>query len=394
MEKQTKENTIKDIPACPHYKKCGGCQMQNLSYQEGLRWKEGTVIKLLSKFCHVEPIIGMKNPYHYRNKVQAAFSEAKNHKIISGIYQSSTHNIVPVDSCMIEDKKADEIIVSIRKLLPSFKIHPYNEYKDTGLLRHVLIKRGFSTGEIMVVLVTSGPIFPSKNNFVKALLKIHPEITTIIQNINPQDTSLVLGETEKVLYGPGKIRDKLSGLTFLISAKSFYQINPVQTETLYNKAIEYADLKGSETVIDAYCGIGTIALSAAGKSKEVIGVELNRDAVKDAVENKKLNKIQNAKFYAADAGAFMYDMAQSGQMCDVVFMDPPRAGSDEKFISSLLTLAPKKIVYISCNPETLARDLDLLTKSKVYKVQKIQPVDMFPFTHHIETVVLMSSVKD
>jgi 23S rRNA (uracil1939-C5)-methyltransferase len=263
MDNQNKDNIINKISECPHYKKCGGCQMQNLSYLDGLRWKEGTVIKLLSKFCHVEPIIGMENPFHYRNKVQAAFSEAKNHKIISGIYQSSTHNIVPVDLCMIEDKKADEIIVSIRKLLPFFKIRPYNEYTDTGLLRHVLIKRGFSTGEIMVVLVTSGPIFPSKNNFVKALLKIHPEITTIIQNINPQDTSLVLGENEKVLYGPGKIRDKLSGLTFLISPKSFYQINPVQTEILYNKAIDFADLKGSETVIDAYCGIGTIALAAS-----------------------------------------------------------------------------------------------------------------------------------
>ena len=327
----------------------------------------------------------MENPYNYRNKVQAAFGMDRKGNIISGVYQSSSHRIVSVDSCMIEDKKADEIIVTIRKLLKSFKISPYNEDNGYGTLRHILVKRGFKSGEIMVVLVTSNPIFPSRNNFVKALLKEHPDITTIIQNINPYQTSLVLGETEKVLYGPGKITDELCGCNFRISAKSFYQINPVQTEILYGKAIEFANLTGNETVIDAYCGIGTIGLIAAKKAKNVIGVELNRDAVKDAIANAKLNNSKNIRFFTADASDFMVDMAQSGEKADVVFMDPPRAGSDERFICALDTLKPKKIVYISCNPETLARDLKSITQ-KGYKAITAQPVDMFPHTHHIEVV--------
>ena len=265
---------------CPYYKKCGGCQMQNLTYERQLEWKNNLVKKLISPFAPVKPIIGMENPYNYRNKVQAAFGMDRRGNIISGVYQSSSHRIVSVDSCIIEDKKADEIIVTIRKLLKSFKISPYNEDNGYGTLRHVLVKRGFKSGEIMVVLVTSNPIFPSRNNFVKALLKEHPDITTIIQNINPYQTSLVLGDNEKVLYGPGKIVDELCGCKFRISAKSFYQINPVQTEILYGKAIEFANLTGNETVIDAYCGIGTIGLIASKKAKNVIGVELNREAVK------------------------------------------------------------------------------------------------------------------
>ena len=241
----------------------------------------------------------------------------------------------------------------------------------------------------MVVLVTSGPIFPAKNNFVKALRKEHPDITTIVHNINPYQTSLVLGERENVLYGTGKIEDGLCGLTFRISPRSFYQINPVQTEVLYNTAMEYAGMTGSEKVIDAYCGTGTIGLVASKRAGEVIGVELNRDAVHDAIANAKRNGIKNVRFFCDDAGEFMLGMAQDGEKADIVFMDPPRAGSDECFLSSLVTLAPKKIVYISCNPETQQRDLRFLTK-RGYKVEKIQPVDMFPHTNHVETVVLLS----
>lgn len=240
----------------------------------------------------------------------------------------------------------------------------------------------------MVVLVTSGPIFPAKNNFVKALRKEHPDITTIVHNINPYQTSLVLGERENVLYGTGKIEDELCGLTFRISPRSFYQINPVQTEVLYNTAMEYAGMTGSEKVIDAYCGTGTIGLVASKRAGEVIGVELNRDAVHDAIANAKRNGIKNVRFFCDDAGEFMLGMAQDGEKADIVFMDPPRAGSDECFLSSLVTLAPKKIVYISCNPETQQRDLRFLTK-RGYKVEKIQPVDMFPHTNHVETVCLL-----
>ncbi len=376
---------------CPLYRKCGGCQLQNMSYPQQLQWKQAKVERLLGKFHRVEPIIGMEHPYHYRNKVQAAFASDRNKQIISGTYQLSTHKIVPVDSCLIEDETADRIIVTIRRLMKSFRIEPYDEVSKRGLLRHVLVKRGFSTGEVMVVLVTVSPVLPAKNNFIRALREAHPEITTVILNINSRYTSVVLGDTEKVLYGPGFIEDKLCGCTFRISAKSFYQINPVQTELLYGKAIEYAGLRGAETVIDAYCGIGTIGLTASGYAKNVIGVEVNKDAVRDAIVNARRNGIKNAYFYAADAGEFMSSMAQEGESADVVFMDPPRAGSDERFLTSLVKLSPKKVVYISCNPETQERDLLYLT-AHGYRAARIQPVDMFPHTNHVETVVLLQRV--
>ncbi|MDD6808060.1 MAG: 23S rRNA (uracil(1939)-C(5))-methyltransferase RlmD [Oscillospiraceae bacterium] len=375
---------------CPLYKKCGGCQLQNLTYEEQLEFKQKLEERLLSKFCKVEPIIGMDNPFHYRNKVQAAFGfDKKRNKIISGVYQSGTHRIVPVDSCLIEDKKADEIIVTIRNLMKDFKFQPYNEDTGRGFIRHVLVKRGFSTNQIMVVIVTGTPVFPAKNNFTKALLKKHPEITTIIHNVNPYRTNLVLGNQEKVLYGKGFIEDILCGLTFRISAKSFYQINPTQTEILYNTAIAYAQLTGKETFFDSYCGTGTIGLIAAGKANKVIGVELNRDAVKDAISNAKRNNVENIRFYCADATEFIMDLAHAKEHIDVVMMDPPRAGSTEEFLDAVVTLSPDRVVYVSCNPETLARDLAYITK-KGYKVEKIQPVDMFPHTSHVETVVLMS----
>ena len=385
------ENT-QNKTRCPHSKKCGGCQLQNLDYKEQLAHKERTCIRLLGKFCRVEPIIGMENPYHYRNKVQAAFGTTRAGRIISGIYQSSTHNIVAVDSCMTEDEIADRIIVDIRRLLRDFKMTTYNEVTGRGFLRHVLVKRGFQTGEVMVVLVTGTPIFPARNNFTRALLKLHPEITTIIQNVNDRYTSMLLGQNEKTLYGPGYITDILCGLRFRISAKSFYQINPVQTEVLYGKAMEFAELTGKETVIDAYCGIGTIGMVAAKKVGQVLGVEVNRDAVRDARENAKLNRVKNIRFVCADAGDFMVDMANAGEHCDVLFMDPPRAGSDTAFLSCALTLAPRRIVYVSCNPETLARDLNFLTK-RGYRAEKIQPVDMFPHTDHVETVCLLTREK-
>ena len=241
----------------------------------------------------------------------------------------------------------------------------------------------------MVVLVLGSPILPSKNNFVKALRKEHPEITTVVLNINDKKTSMVLGDREKAIYGPGFIRDQLCGCSFRISPKSFYQVNPVQTEVLYQTAIQYAGLSGKETVIDAYCGIGTIGLIASKHAKRVIGVELNPDAVKDARINAKENRITNAGFYQGDAGRFMVEMAANKEKADVVFMDPPRAGSDERFLSSVVKLAPEKVVYVSCNPETLARDLKYLIRHK-YEVRKIQPVDMFPFCDHVETVCLMS----
>lgn len=375
-------------PQCPVYRKCGGCQLQNLSYERQLQWKQDRCKKLLGGFGRVLPILGMENPYHYRNKVQAAFAwDRRGGKIISGVYQSGTHRIVPVDSCLTEDEKADEIIVSVRKLLKAFKLRPYDEDTGRGLLRHVLVKRAFQTGEIMVVLVTGTPVFTAKKHFVEELLKLHPEITTVVQNVNGGRTSLVLGQNEKALYGTGYITDILCGCRFRISPKSFYQINPVQTEILYKTAMNFAGLTGKERVLDAYCGIGTIGMVAAKSgAKSVLGVEVNRDAVKDAIANAKENGMKDIFFTCADAGEFMENAALDGERFDVVFLDPPRAGASEEFLRALCSLAPKRAVYISCNPETLARDLRFL-RANHYRIEKIQPVDMFPHTQHIECVV-------
>ena len=386
-------SNIKTNPdACPLAKKCGGCQLQNMSYERQLKWKQARCEILLKKFGKVERIIGMENPFHYRNKVQAAFGRTKSGKIISGVYQSGSHRIVMVDSCMTEDQTADKIIVDIRNMLPKFKIWTYDEDKGTGFLRHVLVKRGFSSGEVMVVIVGASGYFPMKKKFTTALLEMHPEITTVVLNINPKDTNLVLGDREEVLYGDGYIEDTLCGCVFRISPKSFYQINPIQTEKLYGKAMELANLSENSKVLDAYCGIGTIGLVAAKTAGSVIGVELNPDAVKDAISNAKRNNSKNARFYCADAGDFMQELAENGERFDVVFMDPPRSGSSKKFIESLAIASPETVVYISCNPETLARDLQMITK-KGYKVKKICPVDMFPHTNHIETVCLLSKQK-
>lgn len=398
---KAKENT------CPYAKKCGGCDYQGMSYEEQLKEKQTYVRKTLQGICSVRPIIGMEEPYHYRNKVHAVFDIVKGGKrttqkgaksrnsgapagtIISGVYKAGTHDVVNIDECMIEDAKADAIIRDIRNLLRSFKIKTYDEDTGYGLLRHVLIRKGHYSGQIMVVLVLGSPILPSKNNFVKALRKLHPEITTVVINVNDKRTSMVLGEKETTIYGKGFIEDTLCGKTFRISPKSFYQINTVQTEVLYGKAIEAAGLTGKETIIDAYCGIGTIGIIASDKAKEVISVELNQDAVRDAVSNAKRNDIKNVQFYNADAGEFMVKLAEQKKKVDVVFMDPPRAGSDEAFLSSVVKLAPQKVVYVSCNPETLARDLKYLAKHG-YQVGECQPIDLFPFTKHVETVALLT----
>lgn len=378
---------------CPVFKKCGGCQYLNLTYEEQLEKKKKELQRLLKGICPIHEVIGMENPWHYRNKVHAVFSHDRKGNPISGVYQENSHIVLPVESCLIEDEKADEIIGTIRGMLKSFKIRTYDEDTGYGLLRHVLVKRGFATGEIMVVLVTASPVFPSRNNFVKALRQKHPEITTVIQNINGRDTSMVLGDREQVLYGKGYIEDVLCGCRFRISARSFYQVNPVQTEVLYSKAMEYAGLTGKETVVDAYCGIGTIGIVASRKAKQVIGVELNPDAVRDAVRNARANKIDNIRFYQGDAGDFLQKMAANGEKADVVFMDPPRSGSTERFMAAAAAMGPKRIVYVSCGPDTLARDLKYLRK-KGYRVEKGVGVDLFPWTGHCEVCVKLERGKN
>ncbi len=387
MEEVKKEERL----FCPSAKKCGGCQLSNLTYAEQLRLKEKNVTKLLGRFCRVEPIL-YGEPYHYRNKVQAAFGRTRGGEIISGVYQSGTHRIVKTDSCLLEDPRADAVIVTVRDLIRRFHLTVYDERAASGFLRHVLVKVAVGTGEIMVVLVTGTQIFPRKNDFCRALLQKHPEITTVVQNVNDRFTSLVLGEKQTVLYGGGYITDELLGRRFRVSPKSFYQINYHMTERLYAAALDFAAIQKTDRVIDAYAGVGTIGLLASDRAKEVLSIESNPEASADAKKNARLNGIQNMRFLCADATEALREMAKAREKADVVILDPPRAGSTPAFIRSVSALKPPRVVYVSCNPETLARDLQLFVKEG-YRVKRCQPVDMFPYTLHVETVCLMSRVE-
>lgn len=380
------------LDKCPAAGKCGGCQMINVPYKEQLKVKYDRVEKLLKPYCKVDDFIGMDEPEHYRCKVHAVFTHDRKGNPLSGIYREGSHDVVPIDECILENKNADAIIRDIRGMLRSFKIKTFDEDNGFGLMRHVLIRVGHKSGQVMVVLVLTSPILPSKNNFVKALLKLHPEITTIIINVNDKQTSMVLGDHEKVIYGPGYIMDTMCGMEFKMSPRSFYQVNPIQTEKLYDKAIELAQMTGKERVLDCYCGVGTIGILASRYAGEVIGVELNRDAVRDAVANAKRNDVRNISFYNNDAGKFMLQLADSGDGADIVFMDPPRSGSTPVFLQSMFRLAPKRVIYISCSPDSLARDLEIIT-THGYKVQQAVPVDMFPFTRSVEMVCLLTRIN-
>ena len=363
--------------------------MQHLANESQNQVKQEIAEKYLGTFGKVEDILVMEHPYEYRNKITYSFGYGKKKELIAGMYAEYSHTIININKCLIQDPIADQIIHTIKQIMKKYKMEPYEEDRETGFLRHVLIRTGFATGEVMVVLVAAHPIFTGKNNFIKLLTKAHPEITTIILNINNRDTSMILGEKETTIYGKGYIEDILCGLKFRISSKSFYQINPKQAEVLYNTALKMADLKGTERILDAYSGVGTISLIAAKQVKEVIGVELSSDGVKDAIKNAQTNQLDNVYFHQEDAGAFMSQLARDNQVIDAVIMDPPRSGSDEAFLSSLCILKPEKIIYISCNPETQARDLTYLIEHG-YAVRTIQPVDMFPQTNHVEVIVLIT----
>ena len=370
-------------------KKCGGCPMLGLDYAEQLKQKEAAVRKLVGKYGPVAPIRGAEIPCHYRNKVISTFAAGPGGKLVSGIYAAGTHKVLPVESCLLQDEVLDTVMQAVRAAASPCRYQPYNEDKGTGLLRHCLLRRGVVSGQVMVALVTAQPVLPGAKNFVRALLaeaeKRHVPVTTVVQNYNPRRTSVVLGEEEKVLYGKGFILDTLCGKTYALSPRSFYQINHDQTEVLYGLAVEAARLTGKEVVLDAYCGIGTIGLTASGRAKQVVGVELNRDAVRDAIGNARHNDVKNARFFAADATQWITEAAAAGQRADVIFMDPPREGSTPQFIESVARMAPKRVVYVSCNPETMARDLALLT-AKGYRAEGFTPVDLFPQTAHCEVV--------
>ena len=374
-------------------KNCGGCPLLGLDYAEQLKQKEEKVRALVGKYGPVHPIRGMEQPYHYRNKVISTFATGWGGKLTSGIYAANSHKVLPVESCLLQDEVLDKTMQAVRAAANACRYQSYDEDKGTGLLRHCLLRRGVATGQVMVVLVTAQPVLPGAKNFVKALLTEAAQrgvtVTTVVQNVNSRKTSVVLGEAEKVLYGKGFILDTLCGKTYAISPRSFYQVNPAQTAVLYGLAVEAAKLTGKEVVLDAYCGIGTIGLTAADHAKQVVGVELNRDAVQDAIGNARHNGVKNARFFAADATRWIREAAAAGEKADVIFMDPPREGSTPEFLASVARMAPKRVVYVSCNPVTLARDLATLTKLG-YKAEGFTPVDMFPHTEHIETVVLLS----
>ena len=376
---------------CAFSEKCGGCDYAGMKYDNELAVKQKYIEELFGEYVKVDDIVGMYRPIHYRNKVHAVVGLDDSRNVIAGTYEENSHRIVDTSDCMIEDSQCTDIIKDIKELIASFKYQPYDEDAGKGMIRHILLRKGFSTKEIMLVIVTAGVAFPSKNNFLKALCEKHPEITTIVQNINDRRTSMVLGKRNIVLKGKGYIEDVLCGCRFRISPTSFYQINHQQTEKLYKKAIQLADISKNDTVIDAYCGIGTIGIVASKKAGKVIGVELNSEAVSDAKINASINNIKNVTFVNADAGDFLVEYAKNAK-ADVVIMDPPRSGSTLEFLNSLLKIKPDRIVYISCGPDTQARDIKVLIKGG-YKVTACQPFDLFPHTERVETVVLLSQLK-
>ena len=377
---------------CPVREVCGGCQLQHFTYRKQLEFKLEKARREVGSFASVDEIVGMDDPYFYRNKVQISFGYDYKGRVLAGNYVTSTHTIVPVKQCQLADKKANDIFNTIISLQRSFRLSVFDEHAMQGFLRHVLVRTSSDGEEVMVVIVAGSPIFPKKNGFINALLEKHPYITTIVLNVNNRRTSMILGDRSMVLFGKGYIEDELLGYTFRISPSSFYQVNHVQTEKLYRLVSEFAQLKKEDVVMDAYCGTGTIGITLADQCKEVLGVEINKEAVRDAGKNARINGISNISFYCDDAGKYMVRMAQQKQKVDVVIMDPPRAGSDEKFLSSLIRLSPDRIVYVSCNPVTQKRDLKYLT-NRGYKVKKIKAVDMFPFTEHVECVALLKRIE-
>lgn len=382
-------------PPCPIYKRCGGCSLQHLSYEGQLRFKQQLVTENLARIGKVTdvkvlPTLGMKEPWRYRNKVQVPFGEHEG-GLVGGFYAKGSHTIIDMDSCLIQHEQGDEVVRAVKAIAKRLGIAPYNEETGKGLLRHVVVKVGFHTGQLMVVLITNGEKIPRQDEWIREIRREIPSVSSIIQNVNSKRTNVIFGDKTKTLWGEDVIYDTIGELTFAISARSFFQVNPVQTEVLYNKALEYAGLTGTETVIDAYCGIGTISLFLAKKAKKVYGVEIVPEAIEDARRNAALNGIDNAEFVVGTAEEVMPRWAKEGIKADVIVVDPPRKGCEESLLQTMLEMKPKRIVYVSCNPSTLARDLRILEDGG-YKTVEVQPVDMFPHTGHVECVVLMSRV--
>ena len=376
---------------CSTYNKCGGCSLRFLEYEETLNIKEemvrNCVKKSLGKDVKINKTIGMGNPYNYRNKLQYPLGIDKQRKAVMGVYAKRTHTIIPVQKCEIQNELSEEIAKSIFEYCVKNNISMYDETKLKGIMRHIVIRIGVMTNEIMAILVVNEK-FPNTEDFIKEITSRYPEIKTIILNYNTKNTNVILGNKNETIYGDGYIYDILGDYKFKISPMSFYQTNIVQTEALYNKALEYAELTGNETILDLYCGIGTIGIFASKKAKKVYGIEIVENAIKDAKENAKINNINNAEFYCGDVEEVLPQIINQTKIKpQTIFVDPPRKGLDEQTIKTIINLKPKKLIYISCNPSTLARDLALLEPE--YNIKEITPVDMFPFTSHVECVAVL-----
>lgn len=372
---------------CPYFDRCGGCSKLKLSYQDEIKEKSLKMTRLFSSIGYKKeiPFLEAFNPYYYRNKVQLAFKLSKTKHVVSGIYEEYSHNIVPVEDCLIQAKPINQALLAVNQAMNKNKIMPF---VNGGFVKHILVRYGFTSKELMVVIVTESDFFPGRANFLKTLLQLEPKITTVIQNIQGRDTSIVLGQKEKVLYGKGYINDTLCGLNFKLSARSFYQINPLQTERLYNLALSYANLDRDDVVIDSYSGIGTIGMAASKYCRKVICVENNPDACRDARSNVSLNKLNNVMIIEGDSTRFLEELVATKTKVDCLFLDPPRTGTTKEFIASIAKMHIKRVVYVSCGPETLIRDLKIF-KDYGYDIKKASCVDMFPRTEHIETVVLL-----
>lgn len=383
-------------PVCGIYNECGGCQLLHLDYKAQLRFKRQRVIDVLERLggfknITIHPVIGMSEPWHYRNKVQYPFA-LEDGGVIIGCYQKGTHLVVDTRDCRIQHELNSRIMNAVRELVNGMGISVYDEQTGEGLLRHVLVKNAFQSNQAMVVVVTNGADFPEGRELARLLAARFPEIKSVVQNINTSPGNVVLGEKNKVLYGEDGIIDRLGDLEFKISANSFYQVNPAQTEILYGKAVEYAALTGAERVVDAYCGVGSLTLFLAKKAREVYGVEVVPEAIEDAEENAKRNGIENVKFVMGEVENVLPKLVKIGIKFDVAVVDPPRSGCDKKVLETLAGIKVGRVVYVSCNPSTLARDLRILADLG-YTVREIQPVDMFPHTYHIECVARVERSK-
>ena len=370
-------------------KDCGGCQIQELNYNKQLELKTNEVKQVVARIGKLENVeihetMGMENPCRYRNKAQFPIQKINGEPAI-GFYKKKSHDVIPTDMCVIQHDINDKIIKIIKTYIQAYNISIYNENTHTGVLRHLVTKVGFTTNEVMVVLVANSTNLPHLNELASILEENIPGFKTLVLNVNKAKTNVILGKENKVIYGNGKINDYIGDLVFEISPLSFFQVNPIQTEVLYNKALEYAELKENDTVFDIYCGIGTISLFLAQKATKVYGIEIVEDAIKDAKINAKLNNLNNVEFYVGKAEEVVPKMYSEGKTANVVMVDPPRKGCDEKVLDTIVSMQPDRVVYVSCNPSTLARDLAYLNE-RGYKCVEIQPVDMFPHTMHVECV--------